>query len=107
MPRGSQSLGMIVTSSGLVFAPAKDGKIRAYDADTGDVLWTADLPNGPEGIPAMFEVNGRQYLVVCATTPLTWGRQSTERDEMAEGPEARTKGGYVVFALPASKGESQ
>jgi quinoprotein glucose dehydrogenase len=107
VPRGSQRLGMIVTATGLVFAPAKDGKIRAYDADTGDVLWTADLPNGPEGIPAMYEVNGRQYLVVCATTPLTWGRQSPPRPGAPEEGAPRTKGGYVVFTLGTSKGESQ
>ena len=101
VPRGGQRMGMIVTSNGLLFSTAKDGKVRAYDAETGNVLWTGDLPRGSEGIPAMYSVNGRQYLVVCATTGLTWGKASreggpwTQADGEPNGPSA-----YVVFALP-------
>ena len=62
--------GIIVTSTGLLFVAASDGKIRAYEADTGNVLWSASLPAGSEGIPAMYEVNGRQYLVVCASSQI-------------------------------------
>ena len=46
--------GMIVTSTGLIFIAASDGKIRALDEGTGKVLWTATLPAGSEGIPAMY-----------------------------------------------------
>jgi quinoprotein glucose dehydrogenase len=101
VPRGGQRMGMIVTSTGLLFATAKDGNVRAFDADTGAVLWTGSLPRGSEGIPAMYETNGRQYLVVCATTGLTWGKASreggpwTQADGEPNGPSA-----YVVFALP-------
>jgi quinoprotein glucose dehydrogenase len=35
VPRGSQRMGMIVTPTGLLFATAKDGKVRAYAADDG------------------------------------------------------------------------
>ena len=38
--------GLAATSTGLIFLPTQDGKVRAYDAETGDVLWTADLPAG-------------------------------------------------------------
>ena len=47
--------GMIVTSTGLIFIAASDGKIRALDEETGKVLWSATLPAGSEGIPAMYE----------------------------------------------------
>jgi quinoprotein glucose dehydrogenase len=60
--------GIIVTSTGLIFIAASDGKLRALDADTGKVLWTAALPAGSEGIPAMYEVSGRQYLVISASS---------------------------------------
>ena len=43
-------------------------EIRGYDADTGEILWTADLPAGSEGIPAMYEAGGTQYLVVPASS---------------------------------------
>jgi quinoprotein glucose dehydrogenase len=101
VPRGGQRMGMIVTSTGLLFATARDGKVRAFDAETGDILWTWELPRGTEGLPAMYQVNGRQHLVVCASTNLSWGKESnvsgpwTKGDGTPPGPSA-----YVVFALP-------
>jgi quinoprotein glucose dehydrogenase len=101
VPRGSQRMGMIVTSTGLLFATAKDGKVRAYSADDGKILWTGDLPHGSEGLPSMYEVNGRQYLVVCATTGLTWGPRSREGGAWTQTDSvSNAQGGYVVFALP-------
>jgi quinoprotein glucose dehydrogenase len=94
--------GMIVTSTGLVFLAGGDAKIRAYDADTGKVLWTAALPGQSRGIPAMYEANGRQYLIVNATTAQGGGRGISAEPERA-GREAR---GYVVFALPEKAGAS-
>jgi len=59
--------GIVSTSTGVVFNAGRDSKLRAYDADTGRVLWVGDLPAGSWGVPAMYEVNGRQYLVINAT----------------------------------------
>ena len=101
VPRGSQRNGMIVTSTGLVFSTAKDGKLYAFDADTGDVLWSGQLPMGTEGLPAIYEWNGRHHIVVNATTPLTWGVKS--RESGIGSTEPRGVGGYVVFALPEKK----
>jgi quinoprotein glucose dehydrogenase len=101
VPRGGQRMGMIVTSTGLLLATAKDGYVRAYDADTGEVLWTGELPRGTEGLPAMYQVNGRQYLVVCATTNLTWGKASSESGPWTEANgEPKGPSAYVAFALP-------
>ena len=36
--------GIITTASGLLFHAGLDSKLRAYDAETGRVLWTGDLP---------------------------------------------------------------
>jgi quinoprotein glucose dehydrogenase len=98
VPRGTQRNGMIVTSTGLVFSTAKDGRIYAFDAKNGRVLWSGKLPMGTEGLPAMYVLDGRQYLVVNATTPLTWGAKSRESGINSTLPAG--KGGYVVFALP-------
>ncbi len=104
VPRGSQRMGMIVTSTGLLFATAKDGKVRAYSADNGRILWTGELPHGSEGLPSMYEVNGRQYLVVCATTGLTWGPRSREGGAWTQTDSVNNaQGGYVVFALPEKR----
>jgi quinoprotein glucose dehydrogenase len=98
VPRGSQRQGMIVTSTGIVFSTARDGKFYAFDADNGNVLWSADLPMGTEGLPAIYEVDGRHHIVVNATTPLTFGLNS--RESGIGSPDPLGRGGYVVFALP-------
>jgi quinoprotein glucose dehydrogenase len=98
VPRGTQRNGMVVTPTGIVFATAKDGKVYAFDAEDGRVLWSGALPMGTEGLPSMYMLDGKQYLVVNATTPLTWGRQSREGGINSTYP--RGVGGYVVFALP-------
>jgi len=98
VPRGSQRQGMIVTSTGIVFSTGRDGVLYAFDADNGEVLWSAELPMGTEGLPAAFRVKGRTYLVVNATTPRTWGLNS--RESGIGSPEPLGKGGYVVFSLP-------
>jgi quinoprotein glucose dehydrogenase len=106
--RGGERRGIVVTSTGLLFVNCLDGKIRAYDADSGKVLWTATLPAGTQGIPAMYEVNGRQYLVVAAAAPEVSGRGQEPhftvedllgRNEHADA-SAISRRAYVVFALP-------
>jgi quinoprotein glucose dehydrogenase len=93
--------GMIVTSSGLLFVATTDGKVRAHDEDTGKVLWTATLPAGSEGMPSMYQVNGRQYLVVPASSKLNAG--GGHKVPGAAAPAMGNQelpGGYVAFALP-------
>ena len=86
----SQRSGMITTSTGLLFHAGDDAKVRAYDVETGKVLWTGDLPAGSRGSPAMYEVGGRQYLVVNASQGVTGPRAGLA----SAGPRA-----YVAFAL--------
>lgn len=90
-------MGMLVTSTGIVFSTARDGVLYAFDADDGDVLWKHALPMVAEGLPAMYEVAGKHYIVVNATTPHTWGLDS--RESRIGSPEPLGKGGYVVFTI--------
>jgi quinoprotein glucose dehydrogenase len=92
--------GMIVTSTGLIFVAASDGKIRALDADTGNVLWSATLPAGSEGIPAMYEAKGRQYLVVPASSNINPGGGHPKGRQAPPTARADLPKGYVAFALP-------
>jgi quinoprotein glucose dehydrogenase len=66
---GSQNLGgASVTAGGLVFvAGTADEKLRAFDADTGEELWSAKLPFAGTAAPAIYEVNGRQFVVITST----------------------------------------
>ena len=95
--------GLIVTSTGLLFVATTDGKVRAHDEETGQVLWTADLPAGSEGMPAMYEVNGRQYLVVPASSRINSGGGHQDPGAGVSTPAIDAQGplrGYVAFALP-------
>jgi hypothetical protein len=71
----------------LVFSTAKDGHVYAFDSRNGLVLRSGRRPMGTEGLPAMYVRHGRQYLVVNATTPLTWG--PTSREGAALVPDSR------------------
>ena len=88
-PRG----GVVVTAGGLVFAgTASDRTFRAYDQDNGKILWEAKLPAGTEGVPAVYQVGNREYIVI----PAGGDGQSpprTPRTPLAPGA-------YIAFALP-------
>jgi quinoprotein glucose dehydrogenase len=81
--------GPIVTAGGLVFIGATnyDRKLRAFDKLTGELLWETSLPFSGNATPAMFEVDGRQFVVIAAGG----GK---------EGRGAGSGGAYVAFALP-------
>jgi quinoprotein glucose dehydrogenase len=86
--------GIIPTATGLVFQVDGDRKLRAYDEDTGKVLWAKEIGGSSSGVPSMYEVNGRQYLVI-ALAP-SGGRGG------AAVPASNLPTGYVAFALPAA-----
>ncbi len=99
--------GPVVTAGGLIFSGTKsDSKIRAYDKDTGKVLWEKTMPARPQGNPAIFEVDGREYLVVGATpNPAldSLGMKSSPPEESqtaASSSDAFAAAGYYVYALP-------
>ena len=81
---------LTATAGGLLFSATNDRKFRAWDRDTGDVLWTSDLPADPGGIPAVYEIDGRQYIVATAT------RGNSRSNSKQAGDNA-----YVVFTLSA------
>jgi quinoprotein glucose dehydrogenase len=98
---------MVVTSTGLIFHAGGDGTVSAHDADNGRVLWTAKLPAGSRGVPAMYEVNGRQFLVVNAGQSLADAQADSDgaagAAPLAAAGSTSQPGpsrAYVVFALP-------
>jgi hypothetical protein len=45
--------------------PAAGGKMfRAYDKQTGKIIWEMALPGGTTGAPMTYRHKGKQYLVV-------------------------------------------
>lgn len=63
---GAESYGgPVVTESGLLFiAGTKDKKLRAYDKESGKLLWEGLLPAAGFATPSTYMVNGRQYVVI-------------------------------------------
>jgi len=79
--------GGIVTAGGLIFIGAsQDEKFRAFDKNTGKVLWEYQLPAGGYATPATYEVDGKQFVVIAAGGG---GRQLTKAGDY-----------YIAFALP-------
>ncbi len=64
--RAPVASSMLVSAGGLVFNGARDRRFRAYDAATGAVLWQTGLNASPSSSPAMYSVDGVQYVVVVA-----------------------------------------
>ena len=59
--------GPVVTASGLIFiAATPDKKFRAYDSRDGTVLWETDLTAAGFSTPAIYTVDGKQYVVISA-----------------------------------------
>jgi glucose dehydrogenase len=86
---GSENYGgPIVTAGGLVIIGATvfDKKIRAFDSQTGKLLWSATLPYAGVATPITYMVDGKQYIVIA-----TGGGRD---------PKSPSGGEYVAFALP-------
>ena len=87
----------LATGGNLVFAGDLVRRFRAFDAETGEVLWRTIL-NGPVGgRPMTYSVDGRQYLAVAA------GGLSIGIVFLELTPELTTPSGantLFVFALP-------
>jgi len=93
--------GPVVTAGGLVFLPnAQDRMLRAYDKDTGRVLWERELEANPEGLPAVYEVNGREYVAFAAGASWGTGADPVWRNAFHRKPGKMEAQGYHVFALP-------
>ena len=59
--------GPVVTAGGLLFIGASaDGKFRAFNKRTGQLLWEYKLPAPGVATPAVYEVDGKQYIVISA-----------------------------------------
>ncbi len=78
--------GPALTAGGLLFiAATKDAKLRAFNKRTGKLLWETDLPAAGFATPAVYEINGREYIVIAC---------GGGKMKLVSGDA------YVAFALP-------
>ena len=90
--------GSVVTAGGLVFNAGADGFLRAFETQTGEVIWQGQLPGGAGATPMSYvsPTTGRQYVI--ATVPGAGGGGLGGGNTPAADAEP---GGWVVaFALP-------
>ena len=87
---------LVATGGGLVFGGDANGRFRAFDHETGEVLWEINLGSPLTGFPITFAVDGRQY--VAAST----GVGGNPLAFLALTPEIRPSFGnnLFVFSLP-------
>ena len=93
---GSENYGgPIVTAGGLVFIGATnyDRKFRAFDKDTGKLLWESVMVNSGNATPITYEVDGKQFVVIAA-----FGGYAGPRTGVKTG--GPSGGAFVAFALP-------
>ena len=71
-----------------------DARLRAFDKETGRLLWQAPLPAAGYATPSTYAVRGRQYVVIAAGGHGTLGSRQgdwvlayalPEREEEAHG----------------------
>jgi quinoprotein glucose dehydrogenase len=76
--------GPIVTAGGLVFiGGTHDKKFRAYDKDTGELLWETTLPAVANATPCTYFSDGKQYVAISVA-----------------GDKENPAGSIMAFALP-------
>ena len=91
--------GVVSTAGGVAFAGDLDRMFRAFDANTGRVLWETRLPAAVQGFPLTFTAGGKQYLAVTTSN----GGGSPRGVPAVVAPDLRypaTGNALYVFALP-------
>ncbi len=63
------TMSLVATGGGLVFGGDVNGRFRAFDQETGEVLWEVNLGSSVSGFPITYAVDGRQYVAVSTGTP--------------------------------------
>ena len=91
----SATMSLAATGGGLVFGGDVNGRFRALDDETGEVLWEINLGSAVTGFPITYAVDGRQYVAVST------GTAGTASGFIGLTPEIRPSAGnnLFVFAL--------
>jgi len=85
------TMSLVATGGGLIFGGDANGRFRAFDHETGEVLWEVNLGSSVSGYPITYAVDGVQYVAV-----------NTGGGQINLTPELRPSRGtnLFIFALP-------
>ena len=89
-------MSLVATGGGLLFGGDTNGRFRAFDQDTGAVLWEVNLGSPVSGYPISFAADGQQYIAVST------GTSGNASITLRMTPELQPSMGnnLFVFALP-------
>ena len=87
---------MLTTAGNLVFFGDLDQKLRAFDAESGKMLWEQTLGGPIQNSTITYSVNGKQYIAVLSGS----GALSGQLMEQAGIKPNRTYNALYVYALP-------
>ncbi len=92
----AMTMSLVTTGGGLVFGGDANGRFRAFDHETGEVLWEINLGSPVTGFPISYAVDGQQYVAVST------GTAASSQYLLTLTPELRPSLGnnLFVFALP-------
>lgn len=89
--------GALSTGGDLVFIGDLDRYFRAYDADSGETLWSTRLGAPAHGYPISYAVGGRQYIAVQAGIGVFRAMTAVLSPEIYQPPGGQA---IYVFELP-------
>ena len=85
---------VLTTAGGLVFVSDDARRFRAFDADTGEILWEQILNSTAGGFPVSYSVDGVQYIAIAAGGGVTYRMLTPEIQQRSGGNM------LFVFRLP-------
>ena len=89
-------MSLVATGGGLVFGGDSNGHFRAFDQNTGNVLWDVNLGSPVTGYPVTYSVGGKQYVAVSTGNSLV----SSGLNRLAPELRPSNASNMFVFALP-------
>src|SRR4051812_2266078 len=88
----------VVTAGGLIFTGTRDRKVPALAWRAGAVLGEPQVDAALEGMPAVYSIDARKYIVFCAAAQPATDLLATPGHPATQGKSQ--KAAYVSFALP-------
>ena len=89
-------MSLVATGGGLIFGGDTNGRFRAFDQDTGRVLWEVNLGSPVTGYPITFSAGGKQYVAASVGNSLV----SSGLNRLAPDLHPSNASNIFVFSLP-------
>jgi alcohol dehydrogenase (cytochrome c) len=89
-------MSLVATGGRLIFGGDTNGQFRAFDQDSGKVLWEVNLGSPTTGYPITYSVGGKQYVAVSVGNSLV----SSGLNRLTPELHPSNASNIFVFALP-------